>query len=389
MEKLDLTWKDDFTSLILMRGKKYFEEGNVQRIQHCGDTYIATVEGSEDYEVEISLSESVIDEMTCTCPYAQNNHCKHMAAVLFALESGDVSVEEIPSVKQPPIVSHIPVEIPWLEAIDNLPEDVVRKELLKLADRDEQLKERLAVMYLGKLPKGQLQNWKAALQEIAAEYADRRGRINREDVWDFLNELGNFLDAKLSLLLEVESVMEAFQLIWIVMETALERSVNDEYDELEELFQDCADALQEVFSVATEEQFEQMLQWYRDHRKEDWPGDVSHMDFAFRWAAEPPCLISGKREIKFLGYVPYYLHKGDWVPFPKRNRIYYDFIEKTATYQEAKPIIEELIKQELGEMYGCFGSCHAIWRQRKKLMMERYGIEWFTPAELNPDVCFD
>lgn len=389
MTELDFAWKEKFTSLILMRGKKYFEEGNVQRIQRCGDTYFADVEGSEDYEVEISLAEGKINELTCTCPYAKRENCKHMAAVLFALESGDISVTELPAAKQPTIISRIPMELPWLEAIDNLPEDIVRKELLKLAARDGRLKERHAVLYLGHLPEGQLQNWKADLQETAARFADRRGRIHAADVWEFLNELGVFLDVKLPLLLEVNAVMEAFHLVWIVMETALEWPLNDDYDELGDFFQECTEALRSVFDVATDDQFEQMLQWYRDRRNGEWPGDVSHIDFAFRWVTEPPSSDSANREIKFVGYVPYYLHNGEWLPFPKQHHIYYDFVEKTAAYQEAEPVIEEIIKHNLGEMYGAFGSCHAIWYQRKKLLMERYGIEWFSPVELNPGVCFD
>jgi hypothetical protein len=297
---LEPEWKEDFTPLILMRGKKYFEEGNVQRVQRCADTYIATVEGSENYEVEIFLSNGRLDEMTCTCPYAQRENCKHMAAVLFALESGDVSVTELPAAKQPTIVSHIPMELPWLEAIDNLPEDIVRKELLKLTDRDGRLKERLAVLYLGHLPEGQLQNWKADLQETAARFADRRGRIHADDVWEFLNELGVFLDAKLPLLLEVKAVMEAFHLVWIVMETALEWPLNDDYDELGDFFQECTEALRSVFDVATDDQFEQMLQWYREHRNGEWPGDVSHIDFAFRWVTESSEKIPVDGEKAFL-----------------------------------------------------------------------------------------
>lgn len=174
-------WKDEFAPHILARGKKYFEEGRVGRIQRDRKTYIAPVEGTERYEVEISLGEDHIEEMLCNCPYAEEDNCKHMAAVLFALERDDVSIEDLPPAKRPPIVSHIPIETPWLEAIDNLPEEVVRKELLKRADRDERLKERLAVLYLGKLPEGQIQNWKADLQEIAGEYANRRGQIRGDD----------------------------------------------------------------------------------------------------------------------------------------------------------------------------------------------------------------
>ena len=65
------------------------------------------------------------------------------------------------------------------------------------------------------------------------------------------------------------------------------------------------------------------------------------------------------------------------------------FVEETAVYKEVEPIIEELIKERLGELYDHMGACHAIWYHRKRLLMEKYGIEWFTPVELNPEVIFD
>lgn len=55
-----------------------------------------------------------------------------MAAVLFALEKGKITFED--DLNPPmslPIVSHIPMEIPWLEAFDKLPENIIRKELMK------------------------------------------------------------------------------------------------------------------------------------------------------------------------------------------------------------------------------------------------------------------
>lgn len=279
-------WKDLFAPHILARGKKYFKGGNVCRIQHCANAYIAVVAGTEDYEVEISIGEQRIEEMLCSCPYAHEDNCKHMAAVLFALESKSISIEEISPAKQPAIVSHIPMEVSWLEAIDNLPDDIVRKELLKQADRDKRLREQLSVLYLGELPKGQLQNWKADLQEIASEYIDRRGRINDEDTWCFLNDLSNFLDSKLPLLFEVGAVMDTFHLIWIVMETSLEWTIDDYYEQLSDLFQDCKDALRKLLPLTTQSQRNEMLIWYREHRQEDWPGNVAYIDDIFRSLTE-------------------------------------------------------------------------------------------------------
>ena len=282
-----INWKDEFAPHILARGHKYFAEGRVKSIQSDGNTYIASVEGTEYYQVQIyiledrDLLEDRIVEMDCNCPYAKENNCKHMAAVLFALESDDLSVEELPPVKRPSIISHTSIEIPWLEAIDQLPEEVIRKELLKQADRDVWLKERLAVLYLGKLPAGQIQNWRADLQEIAIKYTNRRGKIDDENTCYFLNDLSDFLNDNLPLLIEVKSVMDAFYLIWIVMETAIEWEIDDVYDDLCGLVQLCEEELSALLPLTTDTQRKEMLQWYHDHRNETWPGGVENMDAVF------------------------------------------------------------------------------------------------------------
>lgn len=35
------------------------------------------------------------------------------------------------------------------------------------------------------------------------------------------------------------------------------------------------------------------------------------------------------------------------------------------------------------------GWCHGFWATKKRLLKDRYGIDWRTPAEMNPTVAFD
>ena len=41
------------------------------------------------------------------------------------------------------------------------------------------------------------------------------------------------------------------------------------------------------------------------------------------------------------------------------------------------------------ELLSQLGSCHTLWSLQKQILKEKYGITWYTPAELNPDVKFD
>ena len=35
------------------------------------------------------------------------------------------------------------------------------------------------------------------------------------------------------------------------------------------------------------------------------------------------------------------------------------------------------------------GSCHRLWAIQKSILKEKYGITWYTPAELNPEIKYD
>ena len=87
-----MNWKKLFEPHILERGYGYYLNNAVNNLEVSEHTIRADVEGTEDYEVEISLVDGEIEEMYCSCPYAIGGwNCKHMAAVLYewSVERGD------------------------------------------------------------------------------------------------------------------------------------------------------------------------------------------------------------------------------------------------------------------------------------------------------------
>lgn len=66
----------------------------------------------------------------------------------------------------------------------------------------------------------------------------------------------------------------------------------------------------------------------------------------------------------------------------------YDEVEDTLPYKMISDELDELIKKEIGPG-GYMGYCHLYWATKKQILKEKYGIEWHSPAELNPHVMFD
>ena len=95
----DVLWQSGFDPAFLERGRQYYRSGAVQKIvrDRAHNCFTATVLGTEIYDVCIwpDTQTGDVHHMECSCPYAQEHtRCKHMAAVLFAIDA--VGEENIP-----------------------------------------------------------------------------------------------------------------------------------------------------------------------------------------------------------------------------------------------------------------------------------------------------
>ena len=55
---------------------------------------------------------------------------------------------------------------------------------------------------------------------------------------------------------------------------------------------------------------------------------------------------------------------------------------------EAKRLMPDYPEQA-AQVFMQLGSCHRLWTMQKKILKEKYGITWYTPAELHPEIKFD
>ncbi len=82
-----MKWDSIFDSMIRMRGQQYYAAGKVKNLQYEDGWYTASVYGERMYAVSIRIQDNKIQKMECNCPHALSGaRCKHMAAVLIAIE---------------------------------------------------------------------------------------------------------------------------------------------------------------------------------------------------------------------------------------------------------------------------------------------------------------
>ena len=68
---------------ILMRGEEYYDTDAVSELEETSPgEWTATVEGTDDYNVEISMNGKEVESWYCDCPY-DGEICKHVVAALL------------------------------------------------------------------------------------------------------------------------------------------------------------------------------------------------------------------------------------------------------------------------------------------------------------------
>jgi len=86
---------------ILKRGLAYFKGGAITDFSEISNgEYEAIVSGTEEYTVQLEISNDTITEHNCDCPYDMGPVCKHIVAVIFHLQQDELELNE-PSISKP------------------------------------------------------------------------------------------------------------------------------------------------------------------------------------------------------------------------------------------------------------------------------------------------
>ena len=67
----------------------------------------------------------------------------------------------------------------------------------------------------------------------------------------------------------------------------------------------------------------------------------------------------------------------------------HDKKEDDPNYQKQIAEATKAAEEECKKIKGKMGYCHALWGAKKRILATKYGIEWKSPAEMNPYCKFD
>ena len=155
------------------RGVNYYEQGRVLELAIDGGKAEATVHGTYDYEVVVDAGRDPIYTY-CSCPYDYQGDCKHVVAVLLAVEDRgtDAAVDETGEASDRDPSGPADIE----ELIEQTTADDLQKFLLEVVEDDRDVRDRF-VAFAGEDTGKSVYDYKREIDRLFEDAAGRRGMI--------------------------------------------------------------------------------------------------------------------------------------------------------------------------------------------------------------------
>lgn len=217
-----MNWKKLFAIHILERGYDYYLENAVENLDVSDDIIRADVIGSEDYEVEISLSNGEVTDMYCSCPYAlDGRNCKHMAAVLYEWSENEVEEkkEEENAINTDLFQSAYTVNAykKKMTAVEELVgganEEDVRLFLTAVLAEDEKLLLRFHNTINKQVTRDDINYYIRQVDLIADRYLGRNHFISYYEADSFISELEEIIDEDVRRMIDNGNYLSAFEVM--------------------------------------------------------------------------------------------------------------------------------------------------------------------------------
>lgn len=262
-----MKWKQLFERHILDRGYDYYCDGAVEDLKVYKDVIHATVCGTEDYDVEITMRGDKITDLYCSCPYAESGEtCKHMAAVLFEWSDiGEGKGTEEDEAHNRTDLSKVE-QLDEIESIINQADDkLIRKYLSSILHKDEKLFSRFKTLVNPQISEVDMKRYKRQVDVTIGEYLGKNHFISYYDAMDFIGEMEEYLYEDVRVMLEDGRYLEAFELTSYIFIKVGNVDMDDSDGGTGMLADCCMKIWEEILDHADKDTEELIYKWFTEH----------------------------------------------------------------------------------------------------------------------------
>ncbi len=264
---MKINFEELFEEKILKRGYSYYLEDSVHDVTKNGNSYEGLVYGTEIYEVQVEIDENGnVEDMDCDCPYAEENNCKHMVALLYYLEN-DGKIESKEIMKNTDNFDKI---------VDRISENEIKEFILsKLYESSEFQNEFRSyfVQYFEKTPK---RVYERRISQSVYQAIGRKGFIeyNETDrfsypMYDYIQEARNLIKHK--------EYQAPFWIASLILEELPDLPIDDSDGTTSYVESECIEVIEEILEKCKSENIiEEIFNWIIESIKNDTLGDYSN-----------------------------------------------------------------------------------------------------------------
>ena len=271
-----MKWYTLFRQHMIDSGIKYYENGHVLDFSYSDNKITAQVEGTDIYNVQITLDGEEVTDMYCSCPYAADGrNCKHMAAVLFQFEEmlsgkdaeieGNDTEKEVSSPREDFFQRNQREKEEVIELISKIPEDKVRELLVGFVLADEGLKHKLQMQYDFKMNSKLMLELRTEIDHIIYQHS-RGGYVDWYHASEFTSELSCFLHTKVMLLIENYCLKQAFELTNLVFHCIGNIDMDDSDGSSSFFANDCYECWKQIIEKSDEIYRNEIESWFKTHQ---------------------------------------------------------------------------------------------------------------------------
>lgn len=179
---------------ILKRGLSYFKGGAITDFSEISTgEYEATVSGTEEYTIQLEISNNTITEHNCDCPYDMGPVCKHVVAAIFHLQQDELELNH-PNISKPRKKKTKSVS----QQVKELLKAISHKELMEFVQENSKKDKKFRNYFLasfGHLSQNQSKEfYQKQIHSILQSAAGRDGWIGWSDMKYVVNTTEPFLE---------------------------------------------------------------------------------------------------------------------------------------------------------------------------------------------------
>lgn len=263
---MDIDFEDLFEEKILKRGYNYYLEDAVHDITKNGNIYEGLVYGREIYEVKVEIDNNGnVENMYCDCPYAYENNCKHMAAVLYYIKN-DGYIENSKIIKKYDNFDNI---------VDKISESEIKAFVVQKLYEDKNFQNEFRshfVQYFEKTPK---KIYERRISQSIYQAIGRKGFIEYNETDKFSYPMYNYLQ-EASNLIKHKEYQEPFWIASLILEELPDLPIDDSDGTTSYIESECVEVIEEILEECKDKNIiSEIFNWINNSLKNNTLGDYT------------------------------------------------------------------------------------------------------------------